>query len=82
MDVLVIRRRHNAVKLHCIVSQRSVFPNTWFHYRQLFYTHLEHLVVGIEAMSLTQFWTATVELDVVHPSIRRKVPRYMRIAFL
>lgn len=35
IDVLVIERRHNAVELHCIVSQRSVTPNIWLHYVQL-----------------------------------------------
>ena len=28
INVLVIERRHNAVKLHSIVSQRSVSPST------------------------------------------------------
>jgi hypothetical protein len=35
IDVLVIERSHNAVELHCIVSQRSVTPNIWLHYVQL-----------------------------------------------
>lgn len=35
IDVLVIERRHKAVELHCIVSQRSVTLNIWLYYVQL-----------------------------------------------
>jgi hypothetical protein len=31
IEVLILRRRHNVVELHCIVSQRSVLPNTRLH---------------------------------------------------